>query len=197
MGFFWKFTRSGAYSRTYVSLILDVDPYSVDRPRHVWRTSFEELSMAMILLHDVEVMNQPTLGATKPAFKVVVQSLGYEPTLHYVQQRQRFGLVVGQCVMGRHSGNGLDWGRYTSQDTPMEIDISGFKVAAYIRASDGRLYGDEDKLSCYRGHKDFCQEGEFYGLMPKHEVMNPIVTAMKAKDPLRTDQFVKECLKWT
>ena len=155
------------------------------------------LSMAMILLHDVEVMNQPTLGTTKPAFKIVVQSLGYEPTLRYVQQRQQFGLVVGQCVMGRHSGNGLDWGRCASLDTPMEIDISGFRVAAYIRASDGRLYGDEDKLSCYRGHRDFCKDGEFYDLMPKHEVMNPIVTAMKATDAQRTEKFVRESLKWT
>ena len=39
--------------------------------------------MAMILLHDIEVLNQPELGATKPAFRVVVESLGYEPTLEY------------------------------------------------------------------------------------------------------------------
>lgn len=197
MGFFWKFTRSGAYSRTYVSLVLDVDPFCSDRSRHTWRTSFEELAMAMILLHDVEVMNQPTLGATKPAFKAVVQSLGYEPTLRYVQQRQRLGLVVGQCVMGRHNGIGLDWGRCASQKTPIEVDVSDFQVAAYIRASDGRLYGTEDKLSCYREHKDFCRQGEFYDLMPKHVVMNPIVTAMKAKDLPRAEKFVREWLKWT
>ena len=75
MGFFWKFTRSGKFSASYVSLIIDADPNCVDRKRNVWRTSFEELGMTMILLHDVEVLNQPKLGATKPAFRVVVESL--------------------------------------------------------------------------------------------------------------------------
>lgn len=117
MGFFWKFTRSGRLSHSYVSLIIDADPTYVNKGANTWQTSFEELSMVMLLLHDVEVLNQPFLGTTKPAFKTVVQSLGYEPTLEYRQQRRQCGLVCGQSVMGRHSGGGLDWGRFDSQDT--------------------------------------------------------------------------------
>jgi len=196
MGFFWKFTRSGRISASYVSLIIDVDPPCFSRSTNSWITSFEELGMVMLLLHDVEVLNQPTLGATKPAFKVVVQSLGYEPTLLYRQQRERMGLVLGRSVMGRHSGEGLDWGRYSSARTPIMLDVSQLEVAAYVRASDGRLYGNEDKLSCYRSHAEFCNQGEFYDLMPKHVVMKNIVIAMKQCDVERTERFVTTWLKW-
>ena len=196
MGFFWKFTRSGRYSSSYVSLIIDVDPVCVSRPAKIWQTSFEELCMVMILLHDVEVLNQPTMGATKPAFKVVVQSLGYQPTLLYEQHRHHLGIVCGQSVMGRHDGNGLDWGRYASNRTPMILGIDRLQVACFIQACNGRLYGNEDKLSCYRGHQDFINSGEFYDLMPKHVVMNPIMTAMKNVDAARTDKFARGWLKW-
>ena len=184
MGFFWKFTRSGKFSASYVSLIIDADPDCVDRKRNVWRTSFEELGMAMILLHDVEVLNQPKLGATKPAFRVVVESLGYEPTLEY------------QCVMGRHDGFSLDWGRYESDRTLIEISTTGLQVAAFVQASDGRLYGTEDKLSCYRSHRRFQTNGYFYDLMPKHVVMKPLIEAMRGCDTYRTDAFVTKWLKW-
>lgn len=197
MGFFWKFTRSGRYSNSYVSLIIDADPTCVSKVTHLWQTSFEELGMIMLLLHDVEVLNQPALGATKPAFRVVVQSLGYEPTLEYRQQRQRFNLVCGQSVMGRHDGVGLDWGRFSSQRTPIVLDISSLQVACFIQASTGRLYGYEDKLSCYRQHPDFVNRGEFYDLMPKHLVMKPIMTEMRKIDRVRADKFARNFLKWT
>ena len=196
MGFFWKFTRSGRLSHSYVSLIIDADPTYVNKGANTWQTSFEELSMVMLLLHDVEVLNQPFLGTTKPAFKTVVQSLGYEPTLEYRQQRRQCGLVCGQSVMGRHSGGGLDWGRFDSQDTPISLTTAGLQVACYIKASDGRLYGNEDKLSCYRQHPDFIGDGEFYDLMPKHIVMNPIMNALKSVDAARADKFARDCLKW-
>ena len=196
MGFFWKFTRSGKFSASYVSLIIDADPDCVDRKRNVWRTSFEELGMAMILLHDVEVLKQPKLGATKPAFRVVVESLGYEPTLEYRQLRERMGLVIGQCVMGRHDGFSLDWGRYESDRTLIEISTTGLQVAAFVQASDGRLYGTEDKLSCYRSHRRFQTNGYFYDLMPKHVVMKPLIEAMRGCDTYRTDAFVTKWLKW-
>jgi len=197
MGFFWKFTRSGKFSASYVSLIIDVDPDSIDRNRNVWKSSFEELGMVMLLLHDVEVLNQPELGATKPAFRVVVQSLGYEPTLEYEQQRERMGLVVGKSVMGRHDGVSLDWGRYDSNRTPVELSLDRLQVAAYVRASDGKLYGNEDKLSCYRTHCRFVSKGEYYDLMPKHVVMKPIIETMRCCDERRTELFVVKWLKWT
>ena len=81
MGFYWKFTRSGKYSHSYISLIIDVEPSCIDKEKKLWKTSFEELEMFLVLLHDVEVINNPDLGATKPAFKEVVETLGYEPTL--------------------------------------------------------------------------------------------------------------------
>ena len=196
MGFFWKFTRSGKFSASYISLILDVDPGSIDRGQNLWKTSFEELGMAMLLLHDVEVLNQPMLGATKPAFRVVVESLGYEPTLEYRQQRERMGLVLGKCVMGRHDGISLDWGRYESMRTPVGLSLHQLQVASFISASDGRLFGSEDKLSCYRTHHAFETKGEFYDLMPKHVVMKPIIETMKLCDLKRTEKFIAKWLKW-
>jgi len=198
MGFFWKFTRSGKISASYVSLILDVDPGSVDRTRYEWHTSFEELEMAMILLHDVEVLNQPLMGTTKKAFSAVVESLGYKPTLDYRQQREQLGLVFGKSVMGRHDGDPLDWGRFESFMTPITISLIGLDRAGFIRASDGhsRFSSYEDKLLCYRGHSDFVQEGEYYDLMPVHAVMKPFIEAMKRCDAERTETFVSEMLKW-
>ena len=152
--------------------------------------------MAMILLHDIEVLNQPELGATKPAFRVVVESLGYEPTLEYRQLRERLGLVIGQCVMGRHDGFSPDWGRYESNRTLIEISTAELQVAAFVQASDGRLYGAEDKLSCYRSHPRFPTDGYFYDLMPKHVVMKPFIEAMRGCDEHRTDAFVSKWLKW-
>ena len=197
MGFFWKFTRSGRFSSSYVSLIIDADPTCVNKITRQWQTSFEELEMVMLLLHDVEVLNQPGLGTTKPAFREVVQSLGYEPTLAYRQQRQEFNLVCGQSVMGRHGGAGLDWGRFSSWCTPIFLDLSELQVACFIQASTGRLYGPEDKLSCYRQHPEFINTGEFYDLMPKYMVMKPIMTGMMKIDRNRADKFARTFLKWT
>jgi hypothetical protein len=78
----------------------------------------------------------------------------------------------------------------------MTFDTTGLQVACYINASDGRLYGNEDKLSCYREHQDFISKGEFYDLMPKHVVMNPIMTALKKVDEARADKFARNWLKW-
>jgi len=201
MGFFWKFTRSGCYSRTYVSLIIDVVPDSMDLQRQIWHASFEELGNAMILLHDVEVLNQPTVGTTKPAFRNVVVGLGYEPTLQYRALRNQFGLVCGQASMGRYDGNGLDWGWCPTGSTPIDVNIAGFQYAKYVEATTGRICGwrgdTEDKLSCYRQHSAFAPIGTYYDLMPKHTVMDPIIRAMKAKDSSRTEAFIGNCLKWT
>ncbi len=46
-------------------------------------------------------------------------------------------------------------------------------------------------------HPDFINAGEFYDLMPKHIVMNPIMTAMRKVDAERTDKFARGWLKWT
>ncbi len=98
--------------------------------------------------------------------------------------------------MGRHDGFSLDWGRYESDRTLIEISTTGLQVAAFVQASDGRLYGTEDKLSCYRYHRRFQTNGYFYDLMPKHIVMKSIIEAMKGSDEHRTDAFVTKWLKW-
>ena len=90
MAFYWKFTRSGKFSRSYISLILDATPDAVKRQKMIWQTSFEEVGMCLMLLQDVEVKNVPTLGPTKPAFRDVVRSLGYEPSVEYKEKRNEF-----------------------------------------------------------------------------------------------------------
>ena len=198
MGFFWKFTRSGKYSSKYISLIIDVEPSCIDKNNNIWSTSFEELEMFLVLLHDVEVINNPDLGATKPAFKEVVETLGYEPTLEYKQLRNEFGLVKGQDTMGRHDGFPLDWGYYSNSKTPININIESLQIAGYINAKDGKLYAGskEDKLSCYRHYPYFQYLGFYWDLMPKHIVMNPVVREMIRSDTIRANKFLVEELKW-
>ena len=198
MAFFWKFTRSGMYSRRYISLIVDATPDAMDYEAMVWRTSFEELGMFMILLQDVEVHNVPELGPTKPAFRDVVRSLGYEPSLNYETQRYNFKLVRGRCVMGRHGGPGEDWGFYGNKRTPISLSISDLQVASIVDANSGRRnsYDTEDKLSCFRNDPCFRSEGRYYDLMPKHVVMVPIVKRMLESDEARAVSFLCNFLKW-
>ena len=196
MAFFWKFTRSGKFSPSYVSLVLDANSQFVDKDKMLWKTSVEELEMVMVLLHDVEVHNQPQLGATKPAFKVVVEAIGYEPTRNYMPLRDALGLVAGQSVMGRHGGGDLDWGYYSNMNTPLNLDISTLQVRGFIDAKTGILFGTEDKLSCFRGHNCFRNEGFYYDLMPKHDVMIPIMKVISDVNSARANQFAIDSLKW-
>lgn len=198
MAFFWKFTRSGMYSRRYISLIIDVTPDAMDYSKALWRTSFEELGMFMMLLHDVEVYNVPHLGPTKPAFRDVVRSIGYDPSLSYEIQRYKFNLVVGRSVMGRHDGEEEDWGYYGNKHTPICLSIADLQVASIIDAKSGRrnLYDTEDKLSCFRADPRFRTEGRYYDLMPKHVVMAPIIRKMLETDKERTESFVVKFLRW-
>ena len=199
MGFFWKFTRSGKYSKSYISLIVDVEPNFVDKENRIWHTSFEELEMFLVLLHDVEVINNPELGATKPAFKIVVESLGFEPTTKYCEKRNEYDLVKGQDKMGRHDGIPLDWGYYSNDKTKLELSIEGLEPAGFINAKDGKLFykSKEDKLSCYRDYPYFEYLGFYWDLMPKHIHMNPIVRKMISVDIKRANEFLIKQLKWS
>lgn len=198
MGFFWKFTRSGKYSHSYISLIVDAEPSCIDKDKKLWKTSFEELEMFLVLLHDVEVINNPALGATKPAFKEVVEGLGYEPTTKYKELRNEFNLVKGKDTMGRHDGKPLDWGYYSNNKTPITINIESLQVAGFINAKDGKLFAGsrEDKLSCYREYPYFQYLGFYWDIMPKHIVMNPLVREMIRSDTKRANDFLIEQLKW-
>ena len=57
--------------------------------------------MFLVLLHDVEVINNPDLGATKTAFKEVVETLGFDPTLEYKERRNAFNLVKRSGYNGK------------------------------------------------------------------------------------------------
>lgn len=198
MGFYWKFTRSGKYSSKYISLIIDVVPSKIDVSKKVWNTTLEELENFLLLLHDVEVINNPSLGAMKPAFREVVQTLDYDSTLNYKEQRNALGLVCGKDVMGRHNGQPLDWGYCSDGQTPISLDISNLPIAGFINAVDGKLFKGsyEDKLSCYRKHQYFESKGLYWDLMPKHIVMNPIIKKMLSIDQNKTEEFILNQLKW-
>lgn len=198
MAFYWKFTRSGDFSDTYVSFIIDAPPDVIDREQKIWCTSFEEIEMFLVLLHDVETCNRPGLGPATPDFKKVVCSIGYEPSSEYKEMRHEMGLVQGQAAMGRHAGRMLDWGYCNNPTTRIDVDVSGFRHAGYIDAKSGKRSRDpEDKLSCFRGDPNFIPSGKYYDLMPIHEVMRPLANYLLAQDPDRANKFFVNVLKWS
>ena len=71
---------------------------------------------------------------------------------------------------------------------PLQVDNDLFNCAFVM--SDGEVMGVVPKVN-------LPNTGEFYDLMPKHIVMNPIMTAMKNVDAERTDKFARGWLKWT
>lgn len=203
MAFYWKFTRSGKLSKAYISLIVDATPDSINPECRIWHTSFEEIMMCLILLHDVETANMSSIALTKGSFRDAVHKIGYEPSSAYSEMRSTMGLVKDQCVMGRHNGAPLDWGYYGCRDTPIDLDITGLQVAGFVNAMDGKLSGKtwvrdkEDKLSCFRSDPNFIPTGMYYDLMPKHNVIIPLARHLLAKDAVRADCFFKNILKWT
>lgn len=42
MAFYWKFTRSGRISASYISLIIDATPDAINKNRRIWHTSFKQ-----------------------------------------------------------------------------------------------------------------------------------------------------------
>ena len=120
-GFYWKFTRSGRHNTRY----------AVNSDRRIWHTSFEEIEICLVLLHDVETCNVPSLGPTKPAFRDIVRSIGYEPSSLYKETRQEMYLVKGKDVMGRHDGVPLDWGCCNDRHTPIDVDITEGRCSSH------------------------------------------------------------------
>ena len=83
----WNISKC-RYSRQtipLVSIIIDVLPDSIVRQHeHIyWQTSFEELEAFLILLQDVEMLNHPAVGITKPQFAAVVVQLDYKTANGY------------------------------------------------------------------------------------------------------------------
>ena len=75
--FFWKFSRDGAQSRTYVSFIFDVPSSQLNEDATIWHATFNQLKMVLTLLQDVELLNKSNLE--KKAFIDAVKDCGYTP----------------------------------------------------------------------------------------------------------------------
>jgi len=193
MAFYWKYSRNGYMSTTYKSFIIDVLPtsWSIVNNRNIWHTSFEELEAFLILLQDIEVINNPRLGATKPAYAQFVTQLGYTPTLNYSISGNRY--ICGTAVIGRHSGTPLPWGIVANITTPLNVDVTGLKYDYIVPATPVVV---PDLLAHYRAHNSFQNTGNYWDYMPMHSALINIVTAMRNHNPARTDAFLRSVLKW-
>jgi hypothetical protein len=189
MAFYWKYTRSGKKSTTYISFIIDVLPsYIVRKYTNIyWNTSFEELESFLILLQDIEEINHPDIGITKQNFARFVAHLNYKPTASYVKSGAH--LHLSSAVMGSHKGEPLPWGFVDNIITPICLNVTNLQNSFFLPNQDV-------KLSYFSAHSRFENSGEYWDYMPMHSCLIDIITAMKRTDANRTDNFVKNKLKW-
>ncbi len=195
--FFWKFTRSGKYSSKYISLIIDFHASQIDN--NYLKTNFEECKDILILIHDVEHLNGEnnySAGLQKQPFQQQVNKLGFRVSNLYFQQRTINNLVLGQMILGTHSGTPLDYGQSNKRGECFLLDISKLQISMMIDARTGMIYGEEDKLKAYRNSPLFINSGFYFDLMPKHECIVEIVNKMLNYDFNKTIDFLKNILKW-
>jgi len=198
MAYFWKYTRSGMYSKTYISFIIDVLPSSLQKcgNRIIWETNQTELEIFLVLLQDVEVLNNPGLGITKSEYSKFVSLLGYYATNQYKIMGEKHS--IGTAVMGTHAGNPLPYGFIDHDDEMIKVDVTNLKYSAFPSGSDGKIpYHSDDKLSIYRSHSKFELSGMYWDYMPKHSCIIDIIPAMRNHDLSRTENYIKNILKWT
>ena len=195
---FWKFTYSGKYSKTYISLILDFHETYLDGDDLL--LPFSVCQDILVLMHDVEVLNSTrnnSAGILKEAFTRPVRELGWTTTDQYVPLRDSRSLVYGKMTLGVHDGEELDFGKFSStHDDVIRLDTNNLRVSMMIDAKTGIIYGIEDKLKAYRSSIDFIPDGKYYDLMPVHECMKEIVQKMLMKYESATAKFLTEELKW-
>lgn len=197
MSFFWKYTRSGMHSKTYVSFIIDVLPsYIISQGSdYYWQTSLEELQIFLVLLQDVEVLNNSEVGILKEDYAKFIRQLNYEPTKNYITSGSRY--KYGQAVMGRHTGSPLPWGFIDDKRTPVTVKITGLKYSAFPQAYNGLIpYSSEDKLKPFRNHPQFESTGVYWDYMPFHSCIIPFVQAMLKTNTSRTKAFISNTLMW-
>lgn len=195
--FFWKFTRSGKYSRKYISLIIDFHEDNISNNKLY--LSYEECQNLLILIQDVEKLNglvNSTAGLLKLPYKTIVNALSYDTTDNYLELRNNKGLVLGQMVLGNHTGSPLDFGKDTHNTKDLYLDISSLEIKMFIDANSGIIYGKEDKLKAYREQPEFISSGRYFDLMPKHICIVEIVKKMLEYDKEKTELFLKDVLKW-
>ncbi len=195
--FFWKLTRSGKLSKKYISLVLDF--HSDDLDENLLSVSLTDCENILILMQDVELINaqtNQTAGLLKPAFSSVVKMLGYVPTKEYFEQRNARGLIISSMVLGKHSGEPLDYGKSKNEDTKsIKLNLENLKISFKIWTNKSTFQG-EDKLKAFRQDADFLPTNFYYDLMPQHSCMLEIVQKMKAFDSKKTENFLLNTLKW-
>jgi HAD superfamily phosphatase (TIGR01668 family) len=143
MGFFWKFTRSGAYSRTYVSLILDVDNTLSTQHGHIlteglpeWLELMNNSGIKLIILSNskedrvkpfAEKINLPYISlGLKPL------PSGYIKALNALGTKRRETAIVGDQIFTDVLG-GRMVGVRTILLTPIKLETTwGFRFKRSI-----------------------------------------------------------------
>jgi hypothetical protein len=197
MAYYWKYTRNGRYNPNYISFVVDVLPrnITINNGKIFWLTSFEELCDFLVLLQDVEVINNPDVGITKPAYSSHVKSLGYTPQSTY--KISGSSLPLGVSINGPNPGSPLPWGYIDNPTTPITIDVTGMKIQGFVNASNGLMPPfRDDKLSPYRNHTLFVASGKYWDLMPLHSCIILIVGALMQCDRQRTISLIHSVLIW-
>tara|TARA_Y100000310_G_scaffold260388_1_gene269291 strand:+ start:126 stop:791 length:666 start_codon:yes stop_codon:yes gene_type:complete len=204
--FFWKFSRDGDYSKTYVAFIIDVQDSNIQKigKSLYWLTSFNSLCRILMLLQDVELYNakigQKSAGLKKKTYVWAINNCGYNPPDEHIENRYNYNLVCGKAVMGKHKGFDLDWGYYEDNypSKLIKIDVTDFEPVRHITSKTGiHLKSDgRDLLKCYRKNINFTNEGWFWDLMPRHIHTKRIFEAMKLFSKEKGEDFVEKVLAW-
>jgi hypothetical protein len=202
--FFWKFSRDGAWSKTYISFIFDVPSSQLNVDATIWSATFNQLKTVLLLLQDVELLNKNNLQ--KQAFIDAVNKCGYMPPTTTTQLRDDMRIVFGSADIGRHSGTHIPFGFYDENAgfNTVELDVSQFTPALLLSGSEGKILksrkgptnSTKDLLQCYRTIGCYNQEHNYWDLMPKHSHMKEICQAMSSLDPTTTETFLTQILKW-
>ena len=193
---YWKFSRSGNTSRSYVSLIFDIGEDLFDQFDNLsLNITFDQIKMMLVLLQDVEVLNNPDSWYVKPALLKEVNKINYNLSSNYKPSRDAFGLVKGKEKIGVHSGTPLDYGFIKNTGQLSKISIKNLQVSFVLDASLEQKKSF-DKLKAYRGFSTFKGAIKYYDLMPRHNVIPELYSMMLNINKNETARFVEDTLKW-
>jgi len=203
--FFWKFSRNGNRSTTYISFIVDVPQINIilQNRSKFFQTTFDSLSNILLLLQDVELFNkwqgQRNAGLDKEHYKREVNKCGFIPNFDWPEKRNSMNLVKGTASMGRHDGAPIDWGFYGDENEVISLNITNFSPVRNVNGATGLCIEtqDRDLLSCFRLEPHFDSSINYWDFMPMHIHIPIIFNAMKNHDSIKADEFVRETLGWS